>query len=128
MRAVLGLVTACVAIAALGGCDPYRGEPAAPLDPVAQAQADLKQRKDIAYYKAHEAVRAAARDPSSVVFGNTFVTDGSAVCGDFNAKNAFGGMAGPQSYVWVNGILMFEQGSRSRDFARLWNVTCLGKE
>jgi hypothetical protein len=57
-------------------------------------------------YDARERVRATLRDPASAEFRNLRVhpgptEDSKAVCGEFNARNGFGGMSGWQRFIVV---------------------------
>lgn len=91
-----------------------------------QARAEQKANEDyrlIAQAKTN--VSRNLRDPGSADFGPAIVSrkDGIAVCGTVNAKNGFGGMTGPQSFINTqsNGIFLEEMRD---DFRALWQRYC----
>lgn len=86
-------LTFALAALALTACDKL------PVGPIADAKATAA---------------ASLRDPASAQFRNVkSVTnaEGTAVCGEINGKNAFGGYAGFQSFVVVNGRAWLQTGA-----------------
>lgn len=55
--------------------------------------------------KVHDAVKRLLRDPESARFGSTigYFPDDEIACGEVNAKNAFGGYAGNDSFGYDHG-------------------------
>lgn len=97
---------------------------------------------------AHGSVRALLRDPGSAVFSGDVVREAPDrpetpyrefhVCGEVNARNAFGGMAGAVRYVYSStinkannqiapGVATLEslQSGRYEAFAEHWTRGCL---
>jgi hypothetical protein len=63
---------------------------------------------------AKEAVRRGAKDPRSVEFRALRIgSDGKTVCGEFNARNSYGALAGFQPF-FVSGSAFFPPQSRTR--------------
>lgn len=61
------------------------------------------------------AVIATLKDPSSAQFRNV-VLKGGAVCGEVNAKNAFGGYVGFQHFVWSSSVYNVPEVSEQPNF------------
>ena len=76
---------------------------------------------------AKDTVGQSLRDPSSVDFRNVFYRVGKTgipvVCGEFNAKNSFGGYAGYQKFL-TNGSNILATSESVSDFHKLWNEFC----
>lgn len=83
------------------------------------------------------AVQRQLRDPSSANFGKVnayadrkYKTKSvTVVCGEVNAKNAFGGYTGMKQFVYVvepSVTALDSDGDNSR-FVDLWNALCAGK-
>ena len=75
-----------------------------------------------AEYRAHLAVKARLRDPSSAEFGTMRVGSGI-TCGTVNARNVFGGMAGPQRFI-VHGDAALLESDPISDFDAAWTKGC----
>lgn len=78
---------------------------------------------------AQMAVEANLRDPGSAEFRNVVVVRGdssTAVCGEVNAKNGFGGYTGYTSFVAI-GRLVQIQTRRDDGFTTLWNAACVAQ-
>ena len=100
---MIRIALAAATAAALVGCtianDGSMGESAGKFSPAAKAQAEA----------AKAAVIATLKDPESARFG-AITTDGKIICGTVNAKNSFGGYAGPKVFA-VDGSAVHMQGS-----------------
>lgn len=73
------------------------------------------------------AVRQQLRDPESAEFRDVRVrhTNGStAVCGQVNAKNGFGGYTGYTDFIVLGAIPMTRSSENARAFAKLWTRFC----
>lgn len=70
----------------------------------AMAQAQEQARQNLLFQAAEQAVRALLRDPSSAQFKRLSILKGkdgkSYVCGQVNAKNAFGGYTGFSAFAF----------------------------
>lgn len=74
---------------------------------------------------AREAVQALLRDPSSAEFRNerlSQVNGNEVVCGEFNAKNGFGGRNGFQRFISNGEAVAIE--SQMPDFEVAWTTSC----
>ncbi len=87
MKIAAGVVLVCIALAGCGS---------------KQAAAGM-----IMVSAAKDAVSASMKDPNSVEFQNVRTVDlvteagtGLIVCGEFNAKNGFGGYSGFEKFAW----------------------------
>lgn len=49
---------------------------------------------------------------------------GTAVCGEVNARNSFGGMTGFQRFVATSGFAVLEENMQAQDFAEVWAKAC----
>lgn len=77
---------------------------ATPADEARAAAVAVERKHTNAIYAAREVVKAILREPRSAQFSNErFMPASGAVCGFVNAKNGFGGYAGRNSYVIVDG-------------------------
>ncbi len=94
-----------------------------------------KINEDLLVVYAQDAVREKLKDPASAKFRNLFVHKARledkeipVVCGEVNAKNAFGGYSGFQYFVSAWGLpewtFLEEQ---IEDFYKLWNSLCTDK-
>lgn len=94
---------------------------------------------DAAYASAQDAVRGNLRDPSSAMFNPAdarffFSQAGMVICGFVNARNGFGGYAGPTGWVAIakhgeDGVFRAEavlQGQSSQ-YRLLWRSVCQRK-
>lgn len=102
---------------------------------------NVDNEKRTATYAAVEfgkaAIRRQLRDPSSANFGivNAYndrkykMKNVTAVCGEVNAKNAFGGYTGMKQFVYVVEpiITAFDNDDDNSKFVDLWNALCAGK-
>jgi hypothetical protein len=78
-------------------------------------------------FRAKEIIRQSLRDPSSAQFRNVFTLLGSnTVCGEVNARNAFGGLTGFQPFVVTQGAPFIREGSRQQiaQFEALFRTAC----
>lgn len=80
--------------------------------------------------KAMDAVRLRLRDPQSAQFRNVFLATGSTgitvTCGDVNAKNAFGGFIGYESFI-SDGMTVSKLASEfksTKEFLKAWKKFC----
>lgn len=76
-----------------------------------------------AEHAAEAAVRKVLKDPSSAAFSRLVVGPGGSVCGYVNARNGFGGMTGPKSFVFealTHKVTMYN----GVGFVALWNQEC----
>jgi len=73
---------------------------------------------------AESAVRAKVKDPDSVQFRKIRYSDStkSQVCGEFNAKNAFGGYAGFRRFVYHSDSVAIE--NADPNFEMWWGLYC----
>lgn len=78
--------------------------------------------RNIASAKA--AIRYAAKDPDSVTFRAVETKESGAVCGEFNAKNSYGAMAGFTRFIWQapDKLSVADGGD---PFEHAWNRVCL---
>lgn len=75
---------------------------------------------------AQRAVRDRLKDPSSAQFGEFRYVRGKAGCGTVNARNALGGYAGAQRFIYLGkdvGVI-FEHDFEPFKFATLWQESC----
>lgn len=60
---------------------------------------------DIMISSAKESLKSKLKDPYSVVFENIFMSKGAngsdVVCGEFNAKNGYGGYVGNKKFFYI---------------------------
>ena len=76
-------------------------------------------------------IQNSAKDPSSVEFRNQIAyTDkkyGAVACGQYNAKNSFGGYIGFQGFVATekDSMVFVQQVKNSKLFAERWNKLCV---
>lgn len=69
------------------------------------------------------------KDPDSVEFRNVFVSTANAVCGEFNAKNSFGGYAGFQRFISAGPDATFlEDQVEAGGFDVVWPQYCARKQ
>ena len=76
---------------------------------------------------AQMAVQAQLRDPGSAQFRDVIVVrqdSSTAVCGEVNAKNGFGGYIGYTSFVAIGSLVQL-QTKRDDGFHTLWNAACV---
>ena len=76
---------------------------------------------------AQMAVQAQLRDPGSAQFRDVVVVrqdSSTAVCGEVNAKNGFGGYIGYSSFVAIGSLVQL-QTKRDDGFHTLWNAACV---
>lgn len=69
------------------------------------------------------AVQAQLKDPDSAQFRNLAASE-DVVCGEVNAKNAFGGYVGHTRFIYVGTSVMMEQPDDGGFFAKMWGSTC----
>lgn len=64
--------------------------------------------------------------PDSAEFRNVRDAKSSAVCGEVNAKNSFGGYSGYQRFVFGgNGMVVLEKDISLEEFDKIWLELCL---
>lgn len=94
----------------------------------ARAEDARERRREVSVAAARTVVLAALKDPSSAQFGPASVRlvgdSGTAVCGTVNARNSFGGYAGPQRYVVHPGGLVLEEAAGAEAMTRAWSRYC----
>lgn len=86
---------------------------------------DLQQRELIS--KAQYAVKGKLKDPSSATFSSDYVNSSGGVafaCGNVNAKNSFGAMAGDKKYFSDGTSLGSFVDDGGTDFDESWNLKC----
>lgn len=88
------MIGACLLAALVAGCAAVQPKPPTPLPPVSQRDAT---EDEVAL--ALEALKRKAKDPESVQIRGTLVQvsdkpGGRHMCGEFNAKNSYGGYVG----------------------------------
>lgn len=75
----------------------------ATVDHQQSAVDNQRARDSLLLVKGQESVRSALKDPESAKFGQIYLNknkDGlSAVCGEVNSKNSYGGYVGPQRFI-----------------------------
>lgn len=75
---------------------------------------------------AQEEVRGRLRDPSSAEFSDMRVVrkgEATVVCGTVNARNGFGGMAGPQRFI-SGAVTGLESDFAPGEFEVSWSKLC----
>ncbi len=99
------------------------------------ASAALGDTAFAVWVHAEQAVKTLLRDPESARFGPISIVRQSGAsgallaCGTFNAKNGFGGYAGPQRFVsggYATGTVI-ETSAGATTFSRLWDRACRGR-
>lgn len=50
------------------------------------------------------------------------------VCGFVNSRNSFGAYTGAKAFIWLGGIPVSEEGTKSKTFQHLWNRNCANKK
>jgi hypothetical protein len=83
------------------------------------------QEETLLTIQAEDAVKQLLRDPASATFTGEHVVrhDGRAlVCGYVNARNGFGGMAGPQRFIGGPNNAQLESQMTARDMNALWTL------
>jgi hypothetical protein len=74
--------------------------------------------------RAERHIEALARDPGTIEYRNVRYNAASQViCGEFNGRNAFGGMAGFTRYVYRGGVLSIEGADENFEIA---SIECIG--
>jgi hypothetical protein len=84
-----------------------------------------------------KAVLGKLRDPDSARFADMDVYDDrtwkgrrvTVTCGSINAKNGFGGYAGPANFIFVEQIdsAFVDPGLNNGQFVGIWNTLCAGE-
>lgn len=88
----------------------------------------LSNSKEFVWIRANQRLIAAKlKDPDSAQFGNDYVSyrvGGPIVCGTVNARNSFGGYAGPTRYIGGGDTIGVFLASEVSDFDNLWRKLC----
>lgn len=88
----------------------------------------LSNSKEFVWIRANQRLIAAKlKDPESAQFGNDYVSykvGGPIVCGTVNARNSFGGYAGPMRYIGGGETIGVFLASEVSDFDSLWRKLC----
>ena len=91
------------------------------------SQDGLKDSSAAAIVSGEDAVRTAAKDPSSIEFGDVWagtMAGGMYVaCGYFNGKNSFGGYVGMCRFIATSTAVMTDTDADAA-FESQWNTTC----
>jgi len=100
------------------------------LDKVEQ---DNTARQNHALYVGKAAVRSMMKDPSSATFSDEFAwmkNGHETACGQINAKNSFGAMAGNTPWLAIpdRDLVMVRSLDNAGAFDREWNHDCVGVE
>lgn len=93
----------------------------------AESQRDERRMDANLQYAAEQSVRAQLRDPESAQFRNVRVIrkpGSTAVCGEVNARNGFGGYTGYQHFMSSGDLSVVHSDETARAFLRLWNKAC----
>lgn len=94
-----------------------------------QADPAAKQYQ-IEFQKHLAAVKHQLKDGESARFDKLFLSkqdDGTALCGEVNAKNAFGAYVGFSRFLQVGGSAMFEASLGEAGMDAAWRVACGNK-
>lgn len=86
---------------------------------------DMQQREFVS--KAQYAVKGKLKDPSSASFSSDFVYSSGGVtfaCGNVNAKNSFGAMAGDKRYISDGTSVGSFVDDGGKDFEESWKLKC----
>ncbi|MGO1303519.1 MAG: hypothetical protein ACTMKV_01915 [Sphingomonas parapaucimobilis] len=60
--------------------------------------------------RAEQAVKSSLKDPESVKFENfRYNVKSKVVCGEYNARNGFGGMTGNKGFYFWDPVIIFEE-------------------
>lgn len=126
---------------ALAACSPQPAPPAAPAPPPAAAQAVAKVPDESPDDFHRRIVKLHLTDPDSAVFRQPFKAKygGDVWCGEINAKNRYGGMAGFRRYIaempppatakddrsLVEASWVTPEGADG--FDAKWNLMCIGQ-
>lgn len=92
-----------------------------------RAITQLKRDREDLEFRAQETIRQSLRDPSSAQFRNHLTFVGTrTVCGEVNARNAFGGLTGFQPFIVSRGVPLIREGTRQQIelFDRLFRTEC----
>jgi hypothetical protein len=87
----------------------------------------LAQDKNEAIRRAQDAVREKLKDPSSAQFKDVaYFQSGSldVVCGQVNAKNAYGGYSGFREFLALNKVALIRMGFNRKIFDEAWDHFC----
>lgn len=88
----------------------------------------LRRDREDLEFRAQEAVRRSLRDPSSAQFRSLFPLLGTrTVCGEVNARNAFGGLTGFRPFIVINGTAFIREGSHQQilQFEEMFRSSCV---
>jgi RNA polymerase subunit RPABC4/transcription elongation factor Spt4 len=103
------------------------GRACATTSPAYDAEAGVRRADADLQYAAQEAVKAQLRDPESAKFSNVTVVHkpgSTAVCGEVNARNGFGGYTGYQQFMASGQMAVIRTAATGDAFVRLWNKAC----
>lgn len=81
-------------------------------------------QKDI-QWKGQRLVKERLKDPSSAIFGPSYVTEQGTLCGTVNARNSFGGMTGLKGYLVTSTQVLTQE---QPGFTKLWKTYCHRKD
>jgi predicted nucleic acid-binding Zn-ribbon protein len=80
----------------------------------------------VATSEAEDKVKAQLKDPESATFQHETVVrhqNGTAVCGQVNAKNGFGGFTGYTDFIVIT-TAVIRSGQNDARFVKAWNKSC----
>jgi len=95
-----------------------------------EARKDRTNRESVYIARHRERMRSRLKDPDSAEFRDVFVSYKDAeltqpvVCGELNAKNAFGGFTGYKKFLAGGSLQVSEEDMEWNEFVELWNGVC----